>query len=139
MDIDITLEWLKKLAETTITISALLSGFSIAIIANIIVSNLNTRISKSILIASTLSASFHLITLFAMTNILVKGTPGGPTEMNSDDFLVTLILGSVTFYLGIICLTLIISLSGWAKSKKMGIFTTIIGIITLILITISSV
>jgi len=44
------------------------------------------------------------------------------------------VVGVIAFFLGIISLLAMISMSGWTKSKRMGRFTTILGIITLILI-----
>jgi hypothetical protein len=51
-----------------------------------------------------------------------------------NDLLFPRIAGVVSFLLGIIALLVMISLAGWTKSKKMGRFTTIVGIMTLILI-----
>jgi hypothetical protein len=58
---EITFEYWNKLAEQTITISSLLGGFSIAVIANLLVSDLNTKLLKSIMAVSTLAASVVLI------------------------------------------------------------------------------
>lgn len=63
----LSFDYWNKLAEQLIFISSLLGGFSIAVVANIIVSGMNTRFKKSIL----LSASFFLITLFAMTKLFM--------------------------------------------------------------------
>jgi len=131
---EITFEYWNKLADQTILISSLLAGFSIAIIANIIVSDLTTKLSNYILSASTLAASFFLITVFAMTKLLLMTTEGYPFEVANDDLFLPRTLGSLTFFLGIMSLLTVISLSGWTKSSKMGKFTTGVGIVTLILI-----
>jgi len=129
--IEITFEYWNKLADQTILISSLLGGFSIAVIANLLVSEINTRLIKSIMIFSTLAASFFLITVFAMTKLLLMTTPGYPLKVVSNDLSVPRIVGSSFFYLGIVSLITVISLAGWTKSKRMGIFTTAIGIMTL--------
>lgn len=134
--IEITFEYWNKLADQTILISSLLGGFSIAVIANLLVSEMNTRISKSVMIASTLAASFFLVTVFAMTKILLMTTDGYPFKVVQDDLFLPRIIGVISFFFGIISLITMISLAGWAKSKKMGRFTTAIGILTLILILI---
>ena len=131
---EITFEYWNKLAEQTITISSLLGGFSIAVIANLLVSDVNTKLSKTIMVVSTLAASFFLITVFAMTNVLMKTTVGYPFKVVDNDLLLPRVLGSISFFLGIASLIAMISLAGWTKSKKMGRFTTILGIMTLILI-----
>ncbi|WP_111309165.1 hypothetical protein [Confluentibacter sediminis] len=131
---EITFEYWNKLAEQTITISSLLGGFSIAVIANLLVSDANTRLSNTIMATSTLAASFFLITVFAMTNLLMKTTTGYPFKVVENDLLTPRIVGVISFFLGIISLLTMISLAGWTKSKRMGRFTTIIGILTLIII-----
>ena len=132
--IELTFEYWNKLAEQTITISSLLGGFSIAVIANFLVSDLNTKLSKSIMAVSTLAASFFLITIFAMTNILMRTTVGYPFKVVDNDLMLPRVVGVITFFIGIISLVALISMSGWTKSKKMGRFTTILGTITLLLI-----
>jgi len=132
--IELTFEYWNKLAEQTITISSLLGGFSIAVIANFLVSDLNTKLSKSIMAVSTLAASFFLITIFAMTNILMKTTVGYPFKIVDNDLMLPRVVGVIAFFIGIISLVALISMSGWTKSKKMGRFTTILGTITLLLI-----
>jgi len=133
---EITFEYWNKLAEQTITISSLLGGFSIAIIANLLVSNTNTRLSKNIMIAATLAASFFLITVFAMTKLLMMTTEGYPLTVSDDLLILPRIIGVISFLMGIISLITMISLAGWTKSKKLGRITTAIGILSLVLILI---
>ena len=136
--IEVTFEYWNKLADQIILISSLLGGFSIAVIANLLVSEINTRLSRSIMVASTLAASFFLITVFAMTKLLLMTTEGYPFKVISDDLLFPRTTGAIFFLLGIISLTSVISLAGWTKSKKMGRFTTAIGVFTLIFLLIMS-
>ncbi|MHA7058847.1 hypothetical protein ACWGOQ_0016605 [Aquimarina sp. M1] len=133
---EITFEYWNKLAEQTITISSLLGGFSIAVIANFLVSEVKTKLTNKIMAAATLAASFFLITVFAMTKILMMTTDGYPIRVVYSDLLLPRITGVVTFLFGIISLLIMISMAGWTKSRKMGIFTTTIGIMTLLLILI---
>lgn len=133
---EISFEYWNKLAEQTIMISSLLAGFSITVIANIIVSDINTKLSNSILSISTLAACLFLISLFAMTTVLLKTTNGYPLEVVQSEFRFPRLLGTMTFFLGIASLIGVISLSGWIKSKKMGILTTSLGVLTLIMVII---
>ena len=130
---EITFEYWNKLANQTILISSLLGGFSIAVVANLLVAELNTRLIKSIMIFSTLSAGFFLITVFAMTKLFLMTTDGYPLKVVLDDLLMPRVIGSTFFYLGILSLIAVISLAGWTKSKKMGSITTAIGVFTLVL------
>ena len=94
---EITFEYWNKLAEQIITISSLLGGFSIAVIANFLVSNLNTKLSKSIMAVSTLAAS-SLTTVFAMTNLLLKTTVGYPYKVVDNDLMLPRVVGVIAFF-----------------------------------------
>lgn len=127
-------DYFNKIANQLLVICSLLSGFSIAIMANLLITKSEKRIFNSILIVTTLAASCFLITLFAMTRIVLMTTEGYPLKLENSDLNFPRILGSITFLLGIINLSALIALSGWTKSKRLGIITTIIGVLTLLLI-----
>lgn len=132
---EITFEYWNKLASQTITISSLLAGFSIAVIANFLVSELKTKLSKYIMAAAILAACLFLISLFAMTSVVLMTTEGFPIKtVTQDDIRFPRLTGGFSFIFGIISLLAIVSLAGWTKSKKLGIFTTIIGALTFIFI-----
>jgi hypothetical protein len=131
---DIPFDYWNKLANQVITISSLLGGFSIAIIANILVSQNDSRLVKIIMLVSTLAGSFFLVTIFAMTKLLLMTTDGYPFQVAESDLRLPRIMGTVTFFLGILSLIAMISLSGWTKSKRVGRISTGLGMLTLILI-----
>tara|TARA_R110000787_G_scaffold86285_4_gene184024 strand:- start:12086 stop:12460 length:375 start_codon:yes stop_codon:yes gene_type:complete len=114
-----TFEYWNKLADQTITISSLLGGFSIAVIANILISETNTRLLKNIMIAATLAASFFIVTVFAMTKLLMMTTNGYSMKLTESDLMFPSIVGTISLFLGITSLITMISLAGWTKSKKM--------------------
>ena len=132
--IEIPLEYLNKIAEQIIFISSLLAGFSIAVVANFLISETKGRLMNNIMIFATTAASLFLVTLFTMTNIIMRTTEGYSIKVSSDDLMFPKLVGMISFLLGIVSLTTMISLSGWTKSKKMGRFTTVIGTLSLILI-----
>ncbi len=133
-----TLEYWNELAKQTILISSLLSGFSITVVANLLVSDKNDKLFNRILKSATLSAGCFLISVFAMMQISMTTTPGGYLKnVTENDFLVPRIIGVIAFIIGLFSLSVMISLSGWTKSKKVGIYTTVIGILTLLFILIT--
>lgn len=132
---ELTFEYWNKLADQTITISSLLGGFSIAVIANFLVSETKTRLKNNIMAASTLAASFFLITVFSMTKLLMMTTDGYPNNVIDNDLLLPRIIGVIAFLFGVISLLTMVSMAGWTKSRKMGIFTTTVGILTFLIIT----
>lgn len=132
---EITLEYWNTLANQMILISSLLSVFSITVVANLIVSDQNNKLSNRILKSATTSAGCFLVTVFAMTQISMVTTPGGYLKnVVANDFLTARIIGMATFMIGLVSLSVMLCLSGWVKSKKIGVFTTVIGILTLLLI-----
>jgi len=130
---ELSFEYWNTLADQTILISSLLCGFSILILANLLISKLNGRLINSIMVFSTMSASFFLIALLTANKILLMTTEGYPLQVVNDDLFLPRIFVGASFYLGILSLIAVISLVGWTKSKRMGIFTTIFGILTFIL------
>lgn len=132
---EITLEYWNELGKQILLITSLLSGFSITIVANLLVSDKNDKLTNRILKSATLSAGCFLVSVFAMVNIIMTTTPGGSIKnVSLDDFQVARTVGVVTFMVGLFSLCIMIALSGWTKSKKVGIYTTVIAIITLLLI-----
>jgi hypothetical protein len=127
-------EYLNKIASQLIVISSLLSGFSIAVLANLLVTESEKKILNYILKITTIAASSLLVTVFSWTKIVMLTTEGYPLEIDDSDLDFTKIIAFGTFIVGIISLSLLISLSGWTKSKRTGVFTTTIGILTLIMI-----
>jgi len=134
--IEIPLEFWNKLANQFVTISSLLGGFSIAVVASLLVSESNSRITNNILKAATVASACFLVTAFAMTKILMMTTPGFPIKVTESDFLLPRILGMITFVLGITSLSVVIALSGWTKSRSIGIFTTIVGVLSFLMMLI---
>jgi|FLOH01.1.fsa_nt_gi drug/metabolite transporter (DMT)-like permease len=114
---EIPLEYWNKLASQLITISSLLSGFSIAVIANLLVNESNTKITNSILKMTTIASGCFLVSVFAMTKILMMTTEGHPTKIVDSDLTFLKLIGTFTFLIGIISLSIVIGLSMLSKSK----------------------
>lgn len=133
---EMSFEYWNTLADQIIVISSLLSGFSIAVIANFLVSDANNRLSRHIMRTAVLAASFFLASVFAMTKVLMMTTNGFPFKIAEGDLRIPAFIGGMALILGIMSLITMISLSGWTKSKEMGRFTTVVGISTFIIILI---
>ncbi len=129
-----TFEYMNKFAVQIMTVSSLLAGFSIAVIANLLISDIKTRLINNILAISILAANFFLVSVFAMTKVVIMTTEGNPNKADIKDLGFPGTIGMSAFLLGTVSLLVVISMAGWTKSKKMGIFTTVIGILSLILI-----
>jgi hypothetical protein len=131
---EIPLDYLNKVANQTFFVSALLGGFSLSTIIMLIDNPTADRLRNNMLRLATVAASSFLVSIFSMTKILMMTTEGFPIAVEYSDLATPRIIGLITFLLGILSMMGLISLSGWTKSKSLGIYTTIIGIISTILI-----
>ncbi len=131
---DIPLEFWNKLSEQILVISSLLGGFSISVIASMVVADWNTRLSNAILAFATVAACCFLVCVFAMTSVHLHTIEGYPFQIDESHFKTRRLIGATSFLLGIISLVAMLSLTGWVKSKKLGLLTTIIGITTFMFI-----
>lgn len=130
----ISVTYWNKLADQLIVIGSLLAGFSITVIANLLVSDINTRLAQNIMRTAILAASFFLVSVFAMTRVLMMSTEGFPFPATASDFRTSSALGGVSLLCGILSLIVLIALAGWTRSRSMGRFTTVVGIVTFVLI-----
>jgi len=135
--IELSFEYMNKLANQIIVISTLLAGFTFTVLVLLIDNKSSDKVIANIFRVATIATSSFIVSIMAMCNVLMKTTKGYPIPVKSEDFVFTRSIGMLTFILGIISVILIISLMGWTKSKRMGWFTTIVGIISLVFIFIA--
>ena len=136
---ELPFEYWNKLSSQFILISVFLGGFSIAITANLLINQSEKKLYNIMLKLATTSSSGFLTTVFAMTNIVLATTDGSPISATQSELNTPRIIGFLGYLVGVLSLLAIIGLSGWTKSKKTGIFTTVVSIITLILFIVSAV
>lgn len=132
--VELPLEYWNTLANQMLLISSLLAGFSIAVIASIMVNEANDRIRIRIFRTTIVAAASFLGTVFSMTKILMMTTPGFPIAVVESDLFLPRIVGFLCFVTGVIALSIVIGLAGWTQSRSTGIFTTVIAILTFLII-----
>jgi len=131
---ELELSYLNTLAQHFIFISAFLGGFSAAILGTLIVSDINTKYSRIMIISSVLAAMCFVVTVFGMTGILFQTTEGYPMKIDTGNLITIRIISIITLILGLLSFIVCMASSGWLINKKIGRFTTILGIIAFILI-----
>ena len=136
---ELPFEYWNKLSSQFILISVFLGGFSIAITSNLLINQSEKRLYNVILRLATTSSSGFLTTVFAMTNIMLATSDGSPLKVTQSELNTPRIIGLLGYLVGVLSLFAIIGLSGWTKSKKTGIFTTVVSVITFIFFIISSI
>lgn len=136
--VELPFKYWNELTTQFIIISVFLSGFSIAVTANLLISKSDSKLIKTILKVATISSGSFLTAVFSFTNILMMTTESNPMEYTAADINTPRVVGFIGYLLGVFSLLTMIALAGWTKSKGTGIFTTIVGVITLILFFISA-
>ena len=132
--VEIPLAYFNKLATQVLFISALLGGFSLAVIVSLLNNKHTDRITTTIFKTATVSTASFLISIFAMTRIMLMTTEGFPGKVTDASIMFPRLVGTLGFFIGIVALIILVSLSGWVKSKSLGRFTTILGIIAFIIV-----
>lgn len=131
---ELSFEYMNKLASQIQFISALLCGFSLTILVLLFDKKGSDKISTNIFRFSILATGTFLVSIFAMTNVFMMTTEGFPFKAEAKDLVFPNTLGISSFFIGITSIAIIIALVGWTQSRKLGIFSTIVGLIALILI-----
>lgn len=131
--IDLPLAYLNELAKQTIFISAFLGGFSAAILGTLIVSKQKSKILNTLVFSTALSSLAFIVAVMGMTKLVMISTPGYPFEITPSITTAPRIIGSLAFFIGILSLVFSIGISGWVQSKKLGIMTSVIAAIGMIL------
>lgn len=131
---ELSLEYWNQLASQLIFISALLGGFTLTVMTSLLGFKTKSRVSKALFRATVIAAISFLVTIYAMTKIMMMTTKGYPLEFDESEILFPRSIGSITFLIGTFCLFIIVALAGWVKSKSLGLFATIVAVLSLILI-----
>lgn len=130
----ISFEYWNELTTQFLLINSLLAGFSITIVATLLVYDSKSKIVNTIFRIATFSVLCFIVAIFANTTLKMMTTTGYPLEFKENKFFTARVVAGVSFLLGIISMISMMSLSGWVKSKKIGWFTTLIGVVAFIII-----
>lgn len=132
--IDLPVEYFRILAEQLVFISVFLGGISATILGTLIVVKNDSRILKIMILGLSLAAVSFIVAVMGMNKVLIILAPDSPYQSSNELLFYPRLIGGLTFGIGIFSLIAVISLSGWLKSKKIGILTTVIGIVSSIII-----
>ncbi len=131
--IELSSEYINQLASQTMLISTFLGGFSITTLTAILLSDKEGKLLNVLFVSTVISAASFIIGVFAMMSLIMLTTPDYPLPVNQSDLMLPKTLGFLAFIIGILSIVFILGLSGWLKSRKLGMVTTVVGVITLII------
>jgi hypothetical protein len=132
--IELPFEYWNKLASQLIVISSLLGGFSLSIIVPMMENRSESKAMSYLFKATTIATASFLVSIFAMTKILMMTTEGYPGQIADSSLSLPRIIGVLSFFAGIVSIVSIIMLSGYIRGGKFKRFTLIAGSIAMLLI-----
>jgi hypothetical protein len=131
---NLPVEYFKVLSEQLVFISVFLGGISATILGTLIVAKNETRVFKLMIIGLSLAAVAFIIAVFGMNKVLIILANDSPYQKSQELLFYPRLVGGLSFYIGIYALIFVISLSGWLRNKKVGVTTTLIGLVASFLI-----
>ena len=130
--IELPLSSVNELAKQIVFISTFLGGFSITLLGTLILSDKEGRLIRAIIVSTAVSALAFIVAILAMTNLIMVSTEGYPFPVDPSALGTGRIVGTLCLFVGVFTLMFTIALSGWVRSKRLGIITTTLGVLTLI-------
>ena len=130
--LDVSNTFFREVGVQSLLVGIFLGGISVSILGNLIVSDNNGKLIKVLIIGLSISSLSFLLTIISSFELILILTEGWDEDVNSQVLGRTMRPIWMSFYLGLFSLICVISISGWLKGRKLGIITTILGIITLL-------
>ncbi|MEL6652551.1 MAG: hypothetical protein AAFQ87_17250, partial [Bacteroidota bacterium] len=118
--LELPFDYWNKLASQLILISSLLGGFSLAVLISLLNAQETGRILNAMIRTAIIAASSFIICIFSLNKIILMTTEGYPLEVSQGEIRSPQMIGGIALLLGLVCLLLLIALSGWRKSRSMG-------------------
>ncbi|MGI4735464.1 MAG: hypothetical protein ACRYG7_09815 [Janthinobacterium lividum] len=116
-------QYLAEIARQISSLSAFLGGFAVAFFGMLLSHNSPRRTTSWAIASAAVAAMAFIIAVVACTKLVVVLHPQAPTSiaLNGGAARVLAVLG---FVLGAYTLLLSIGLSGWLRSRRMGLVTS---------------
>ncbi|KAA9331388.1 hypothetical protein F0P96_14170 [Hymenobacter busanensis] len=130
-------EYLAEIARQMSAISAFLGGFAAAFLGTLLTQSTPRRVVSWAVASAAVASVGFIITVIAMTKLVVVLHPQAPANVSKSGVLGARATGLLCFMLGIYALMASIGLSGWLRSRRMGIITSVLAGAGALLITLT--
>ena len=130
--LELSLPYINELAKQVAFMSSFLGGFALTFLGALILSEQESKLLRTMIISTATSALAFIVAVVAMTQLIMISTEGYPFEVDQKSLMSSRITGALALFIGIFSLMFTIALSGWMRSRKLGIITTIIGVLAII-------
>ena len=126
--------YLTDLAKLVGAHGAFLGGFAATILVTLLLADTRSRVLSWIIGASALAACSLMVSVISSMMISLVLHPDAPIAMNrtasTDGARVVSVLG---FVLGVYALLAAVGLSGWLRSRRLGLLTTTFAVLAIVL------
>ncbi|WP_343862532.1 hypothetical protein [Aliiglaciecola litoralis] len=127
--------YLIDLAGQLAFLSAFLGGFSATFLVTLLVADSSKRITNWVVGSTAISACCFIVAVISFVMISSVLHPGTPSNVYSEEGINTARVVSILgFSFGILMLLASVAMSGWIRSKKVGICTSCISFIAIVLV-----
>ena len=132
---DVSPDFMRELLEQLALLSTFLGGFSATFLATLLTINEKHKLVSWMIGLATIAACFFVIAVVSCIGSMVSLHPDMPQlAVNSGPTLILRLLAAVGFFLGMLVLISSIGLSGWLKGKKLGILTSCVAFLTIVIL-----
>ena len=129
-------EYLAELGRQIATLSAFLGGFAAAFYGTLLMADRSHRIAGWAAGSAAIAAAAFVVAVVAATMLVIALHPGAPrigARGGQGGF--ERVVAAVTFFMGIYALLASLGLSGWLRSRRLGIATSLGALVAAGLVT----
>ncbi len=120
--------------EQIVLLSAFLGGFSATFLAAILALKSLKRVTNWIVCLSAISACSFIVSTIISIAIVNTLHPESPEQFNEALFQKNRLAGALALLIGIFSLLSSIGLSGWIRSKQVGLTTSAFAAVSIVLV-----
>lgn len=118
-------EYLTALARQFGFLGAFLGGMSMALFVTLLTLAKPSKVVRWAIGLAAFAAAAFIVTAYMSVGVIANSHPHAPPQMAGNSITAIQVLMSVSFGLGSLALLGSLGVSGWSRSKPLGIVTTI--------------
>jgi len=125
-------EYLAALARQFGFLGAFLGGMSATLFVTLLTLAKPSKVVRWAIGLAAVAATAFIVTAYMSVGVIANSHPNAPPEMAGNSIFAVQILMSISFGIGSLSLLGAIGVSGWTRSKALGIVTTTAAVIAAI-------
>lgn len=119
-------EYLSALARQFGFLGAFLGGVSATLFVTLLTLAKPSRVVRWAIGLAALAAVAFIVTAYMSVGVIANSHPNAPPQMAGNSVLAVQVAMSLSFGIGSLALLAAIGVSGWSRSKALGIVTSIV-------------